>query len=67
MEGSQIHFGSFFQKGLLVCPSFLNLFFRKVSKLPPAPGFGTHLLDVPTYILAHLQSSFEYLPQQLFL
>ena len=64
---SQIHLGSFFQGGFLVCLSFLNLFFLRVSKFPPAPEFGTHLLDVPTYFLAHLQSSLGYLLLQLFL
>ena len=49
MEGSQIHLGSFFQGGFLVCLSFLNLFFMWVSKFPTTPEIKTQILDVPTY------------------
>ena len=35
MEGSQIHLGSFFQGGFLVCPSFLNPPFFKTTYFPP--------------------------------
>ena len=57
----------FFSGGLSCVPLFFEPLFSVVSKFPTAPEFGTHSLDVPTYFLAHLQSSLDPLLLQLFL